>query len=100
MFAVARQSPGPIACSVEGLKVSLAAATAKLTQMDELAARRATAVHLGRPAFTQTANRTTTIPAILPDSQQSTTVQAYRQLRTINRTHSSLSILVQTRFRE
>lgn len=71
MFAVACQSPGPIACSVEGLKVSLAAATAKPTQMDEFAARRATAVHLGMPAFTQTANRTTTTPAILPDSQQS-----------------------------
>jgi Phage integrase family len=55
---------------VEGLKVSLAAATAKLTQMDELAARRATAVHLGMPAFTQTASRTTTAPAVLPDSQQ------------------------------
>ena len=63
--------PGLIACSVEGLKVSLAAATAKPTQMDKLAARRATAVHLGMAAFTQTANRTTTTPAILPDSQQS-----------------------------
>ena len=70
MFAVACQSPGAIACSVQGLKVSLAAGTAKLAQMDELAARRATAVHLGMPAFTQTANRTTTTPAILPDSQQ------------------------------
>ena len=54
----------------EGLKVSLAAATAKLAQMDELAARQATAVDLGMPAFTQTASRTTTAPAILPVSQQ------------------------------
>ena len=54
----------------EGLKVSLAAATAKLTQMDELAARQATAVDLGMPAFTQTASRTITAPAVLPASQQ------------------------------
>ena len=55
---------------VEGLKVSLAAAAAKLTQMDELAARQATAVDLGMPAFTETASRTTTTPAALPVSQQ------------------------------
>ena len=54
----------------EGLKVSLAAATAKLTQMDELAARQATAADLGMPAFTQTASRTITAPAVLPVSQQ------------------------------
>jgi hypothetical protein len=54
----------------EGLKVSLAAATAKLTQMDELAARQGTAVDLGMPAFTQTASRTITAPAVLPASQQ------------------------------
>jgi hypothetical protein len=54
----------------EGLKVSLAAATAKLTQMDELAARQATAVDLGMPASTQTASRTTAAPAILPARQQ------------------------------
>ncbi len=53
----------------EGLKVSLAAATAKLTQMDELAARQATAVDLGMPAFTQTASRTITATAVLPVSQ-------------------------------
>jgi len=53
----------------EGLKVSLAAATAKLTQMDELAAaRQATAVDLGMPAFTRTASRTITAPAALPVS--------------------------------
>jgi hypothetical protein len=54
----------------EGLKVSLAAATAKLTQMDELAARQANAVNLGMPAFTQTASRTNTAPPVLPVSQQ------------------------------
>ena len=53
----------------EGLKVSLAAATAKLTQMDELAARQATTVDLGMPAFTQTASRTITATAVLPVSQ-------------------------------
>ena len=53
----------------EGLKVSLAAATAKLTQMDELATRQATTVDLGMPAFTQTASRTITVTAVLPVSQ-------------------------------
>ena len=38
--------------------------------MDELAARQATAVDLGMPAFTETASRTTTTPAALPVSQQ------------------------------
>jgi hypothetical protein len=47
---------------VEGLKVSLAAATAKLAQIDQLTARHATAVHLGMPAFAQTASRTITAP--------------------------------------
>ena len=55
---------------IDGLKVSLAAATAKLTQMDELAARQATAVDLGMPAFTQTASQTITGPAAFPVSQQ------------------------------
>ena len=54
----------------EGLKVSLAAATAKITQMDELAARQATAVNLGTPAFAQTASRTVTTPAVLLPSQR------------------------------
>ena len=53
----------------EGLKVSLAAATAKLTQMEELAARQATTVDLGMPAFTQTASRTITATTVLPVSQ-------------------------------
>ena len=42
---------------VEGLKVSLAGAQAKLAQMDQIAARRATAVNLGIPTFTQAAGR-------------------------------------------
>jgi hypothetical protein len=54
----------------EGLKVSLAAATAKITQMEELAARQATAVNLGMPAFAQTASRTVTTPAVLHPSQR------------------------------
>jgi len=41
----------------EGLKVSLAGARAKLTQMDQIAARRATAVHLGIPTFADAAGR-------------------------------------------
>jgi len=46
---------------VEGLHVSLAAATSKLAQLDELATRR-NAVHLGMPTFTESAGRTITIP--------------------------------------
>src|SRR6266581_2786954 len=42
----------------EGLKVSLAAANAKLAQADRLAARRAAAVGLGMPAFRDIAGRT------------------------------------------
>jgi hypothetical protein len=54
----------------EGLNVSLAAATAKLTQMDELAARQAAAVDLGMPAFAQAASQTVTAQAVLPAAQQ------------------------------
>lgn len=43
----------------EGLKVSLAAANAKLAQLDGLNARREAAVHLGIPAFRHIAGRTT-----------------------------------------
>jgi integrase len=46
----------------EGLKVSLAAADAKLTQLDTLAARRAATVHLGLPAYRDIAARTATLP--------------------------------------
>jgi hypothetical protein len=41
----------------EGLKVSLAGARAKLAQMDQITARRATAVHLGVPTFSAAAGR-------------------------------------------
>ena len=44
----------------EGLKVSLAAANAKLAQADGLAARRNAAVGLGMPAFRDIAGRTAT----------------------------------------
>ena len=46
----------------EGLKVSLAAADAKLTQLDTLAARRAATVDLGLPAYRDIAARTATLP--------------------------------------
>ena len=42
----------------EGLKVSLAAANAKLAQVDRLAARRTAAVGLGMPVFRDIAGRT------------------------------------------
>ncbi|MGP9502898.1 tyrosine-type recombinase/integrase, partial [Specibacter sp. AOP5-B1-6] len=42
----------------EGLKVSLAGARAKLTEMDQITARRTTTTQLGMPTFTQTAGRT------------------------------------------
>jgi hypothetical protein len=41
----------------EGLKVSLAGAQTKLAQMDQIAARRATAINLGIPTFTEAAGR-------------------------------------------
>jgi hypothetical protein len=44
----------------DGLKISLAAANAKLAQADQLAARRTAAVHLGTPAFHDIAGRTAT----------------------------------------
>ena len=43
----------------EGLKVSLAGATAKLAQMDQISASRTKTVQLGIPNFTDTAGRTT-----------------------------------------
>jgi Phage integrase family len=45
----------------EGLEISLAAANAKLTQLDGLTARRNTAVSLGMPAFSDIAGRATAI---------------------------------------
>lgn len=47
----------------EGLKVSLAGARAKLAQMDQITARRSSAVQLGIPTFTDAAGRTSTEPA-------------------------------------
>jgi Phage integrase family len=46
----------------EGLKVSLAAADAKLTQLDVLAARHAATIDLGIPAYRDIAARTATLP--------------------------------------
>ena len=43
----------------DGLTVSLAAATHKLAQLDDLAARRTT-IHLGMPGFPEVAGRTVT----------------------------------------
>ena len=43
----------------DGLQVSLAAATHKLAQLDDLAARRTT-THLGMPGFPDVAGRTVT----------------------------------------
>jgi hypothetical protein len=50
----------------EGLKVSLAAAEAKLAQADGLIARRAAAVGLGIPAYRDIAAQTSSIPAGRP----------------------------------
>lgn len=46
----------------EGLKVSLAAANAKLAQVDGLIARRNATVPLGMPTYQDIAGRTATIP--------------------------------------
>ncbi len=49
----------------EGLKISLASARSKLAQMDQITARRSTAINLGIPAFADAAGRTVTNPASL-----------------------------------
>lgn len=54
---------------VEGLQVNLAAATTKLTQLDELATRRDATVHLGIPTFTDTTARTLTTPPTREDTR-------------------------------
>ena len=46
----------------EGLKVSLAGAQDKLAQMDQITARRAAAVNLGIPTFTEAAGRLASRP--------------------------------------
>jgi hypothetical protein len=51
----------------EGLQVSLTATDHKLTQMDEIAARRrATVIHLGMPGHLPAVSRIVTTPATLP----------------------------------
>jgi hypothetical protein len=55
----------------EGLQVSLAAATAKLAQMDGLATRRQASTDLGIPGFPDTAGRTITASAPLPAGKES-----------------------------
>ncbi len=52
----------------EGLKVSLAGARHKLTQMDQISARRSAAVNLGLPGFADAAGRTVTTPPAVPAS--------------------------------
>jgi integrase-like protein len=56
----------------EGLKVSLAGAQAKLTQMHEITARRGP-VGLGIPTFPNVAARTVTTPTTLPANEEQTT---------------------------
>jgi hypothetical protein len=53
---------------VEGLKVNLAAADAKLAQLDGLAARRTTVVQLGIPTFAEASGRTVTAPVTIATS--------------------------------
>ena len=53
----------------EGLKVSLAGASDKLAQMDQITARRSATINLGMPAFADAAGRTVTTPASLPPAQ-------------------------------
>jgi hypothetical protein len=50
---------------LEGLKVSLAAAEAKLAQLDALASRRRAATDLGMPSFAHAAGRTVTAPTTI-----------------------------------
>jgi hypothetical protein len=52
----------------EGLKVSLSGARAKLSQMDQITARRAAAVSLGIPGFHHAAGRAVTTPTASPAS--------------------------------
>ncbi len=47
---------------IEGLKISLAAAIAKLAQVDSLSARHAIAVDLGMPAYRDLALHTVFLP--------------------------------------
>ena len=53
----------------EGLKVSLAGARDKLTQMNQITSRRSAAINLGMPDFGTAAGRTITTPAMLTEKQ-------------------------------
>jgi hypothetical protein len=57
----------------QGLQVSLAAAGRKLAQMDQIAARRATATHLGMPGYPLAVSRTVTTLSALPAADPQTT---------------------------
>ena len=48
---------------VDGLTLSRTAAEHQLDQMDQIAAHRGAAVHLGMPAFSDVAGQTVTTPA-------------------------------------
>ena len=54
----------------EGLPVSLAGARAKLAQMDQITARRNTAMHLGIPSFSEAAGRTVTTGETHPHNEE------------------------------
>ncbi|HEY5179429.1 MAG TPA: hypothetical protein VIJ07_06585, partial [Dermatophilaceae bacterium] len=54
----------------EGLKVSLAGARNKLDQMDQISARRDTAVNLGIPSFSEVAGRTINTNLTRPHDNQ------------------------------
>ena len=63
----------------EGLKVSLAGARHKLAQMDQITARRATAVSLGIPAFPDAAGRTITTAGAPPVAQRLSSDKSNKQ---------------------
>ena len=63
----------------EGLKVSLAAADARLAETGTAAARRTTAADLGMPAYRDIAGRLTTGPAQAMTTRQSQTGQNIRK---------------------
>ena len=56
----------------EGLKVSLAGASHKLAQMDQITARRSASINLGMPDFAGAAGRAITTPATLTRTQTGT----------------------------
>jgi hypothetical protein len=54
----------------EGLKVSLTGARSKLAEMDQISARRNTAVNLGIPSFSEVAGRTSSTNLTRSDDNQ------------------------------